>query len=43
MVGKFVFNGHNQSILIMAAAAEAQREFDLKCKLIEEMVSSPYL
>ena len=27
----------------MAAAAEAQREFDLKCKLIEEMWSHPHI
>ena len=39
MVGKFVFNGYNQSIFIMAAAAEVHRELDLKCKLIEEMRS----
>ena len=26
-----------------AAAAEAQREFDLKCKLIEEMRSHPHI
>ena len=38
--GNFIFNCH---IFIMAAAAEAQREFDLKCKLIEEMRSHPHI
>ena len=30
-------------ISIRAAAAEAQKEFDLKCKLIEEMRFHPHI
>ena len=29
--------------IMVAAAAEAQREFDLKCKLIKEMRSHPHI